>query len=149
MQPTQTLLSTLAELLAGDVAYLAAAAAKHVHWIKDVFTPDLTTDFTALVEADFDGYVALNAAAGAQQAFTDPITGQRVVQLIEPLGGWHSETTGVTNLPQTIYGYAVTDLADAVTLGSALLDTPVTLSGVGEAVDVSNIRLTFDVAPLS
>jgi len=149
MVPTSVIRLTLAELLAGDVTYLAAAAVKHLHLIKDVFTPSDTTDFTTLTEADFDGYTELNAAANAQQAFTNPLTGERVVQLIEPLGGWHWETSGVTNLPQTIYGYAVTDLADAVTLGSALLEEPVTLLGAGEAVDIDNVRFTFVANPLS
>jgi len=149
MQPTNTILLSLAELVAGDVANLAAAAVKHVHLIKDPWTPANDTDFTTLVAADFDGYTELNAAAGAQQAFTDPLTGERIVQLIEPLGGWHWEVSGVTNLPQTIYGYAVTDLADTDTFGSALLDTPITLLGVGEAVDLPNVRLTFVNSPLS
>jgi len=149
MIPTDVILLTLAELLAADPAYLAAAAAKHIHLIQAPFTPAGDTDFTTLTEATFDGYTALNAAAGAQQAFTDPITFERIVQLIEPVGGWHWEVTGVTDLPQDIYGFCVTDLADAVTLGSALLDTPITLTGEGQAVDLAQVRFTFVPAPLS
>jgi len=149
LQPTNTILLSLAELLAGDVANLAAAAVKHIHLIKDVFTPAPDTDFTTLTEADFDGYAELSAAAGAQQAFTNPLTGERIVQMIEPLGGWHWEVSGVTNLPQTIYGFVLTDLADAETFGSALLDEPITLLGIGEAVDLANVRFTFVANPLS
>jgi len=149
MQPTQAIVNSLAELLAEDVAFLAAAAVKNVHLITSPFTPALTTDFTLETEATFDGYVVKTAAAGAQQFFTDPLTGERITQLIEPAGGWHWQTTGVTDLPQTIYGFIVTDAADAVTLGSALLDEPVTLNASGEAIDVDQIKFTFAAAPLS
>jgi len=149
MQPTQALIDSLAELLAEDVAFLAAAAAKHVHLVIAPFTPGPTTAYGDLTIATFDGYAALNAAAGAQQFFTDAESGRRVVQLIEPVGGWHWLTTGVTDLPQTIHGYVVTDLANAVTLGSALLDDPITLSGSGEAIDIDQIRFTFGIEPLT
>lgn len=45
--------------------------------------------------------------------------------------------------PETIYGYYVTDNADAVLLGSALLDTPVTISASGQGLDIANIKLRF------
>jgi len=151
MQPTQAIVNSLASLLAADVAFMAAAAVKNVHLVKAPFTPDLTTDWTAMTadEADFDGYAVKTAAAGAQQSFTNPITNERVAQFIEPAGGWHWETTGVTNLPQTIYGFVVTDLADAVTLGSALLDEPVELTAADQAIDVDQLRFTFVPTPLS
>jgi hypothetical protein len=148
MTPTKILTDTLAELLAGDVAYLAAAAAKHVHLIAEPFSPGPELDFTTLTEATFAGSAALIAAAGAQQAFTDPLTAQRVTQLIEPLGGWHWECTADPALPETIYGVILTDLADLVTLGGQLFDAPITIGEAGQAIDVDQVRFTFPVQPI-
>ena len=147
MVPTQVILDEIQTLLATDVATLAAAAAKHVHLIKAPFTPGPQTALSGLTPADFTGSTAKNAASGNQQQFNDPITVQLVVQLVEPLGGWHWQATDAVNLPQTIFGFVVTDLANAVTFGSALLDTPVQLLAAGDAVDVGNIRFSF-VAPV-
>lgn len=148
MQPSLAIIDSLAELVASDVNFLAEAAVKRVHLMLSAFTPSPEYEFDPLEEATFDGYANLTAPAGAQQFFTNPITGERVVQLIEPVGGWHWLTTGTTDLPQTIFGFVVTDAASAVTHGSALLDTPVTLQAVGEAVDLDQVRLTFILNPM-
>lgn len=146
MQPTNVILDRIGTLLAADATTLAPAAlATHVHLIREPFTPDLVTDFTTLTPADFDGYAAKSAGVGAQQYFEDPSTGNRIVQLLEPAGGWHWETTGVTNLPQTIYGFVVTDNADLITYGSGLLDSPVELLAANQGIDLANLR--FSVLP--
>lgn len=149
MQPTNTILAAIQTLLADDVGTLAAVTAMHCHLIKAPFTPSETTDFTALSEADFTGGAAKSAGTGNQQAFSDPISGQRIVQVLEPAGGWHWQATALTNLPQTIFGYALTDTANAVTYGAALLDDPVELTGVGDGVDIPQLRFTFSLNPLS
>ena len=129
-------------LLAADPATMAPAAlALHVHLIQAPFVPGDTTDFTALVEADFTGSTAKAAGVGACQTFNDPVTQQLAIQLNEPVGGWHWKATDAVNLPQTIYGYAVTDNADAVTLGSALLPSPAVLLAALDAVDIPFIRI--------
>jgi len=150
MQPTQLIINSLASLLAADTANLAAAAVKNVHLVKAPFTPSPTTDWTTMTadEADFDGYAVKTAAAGAQQSFTDPLTGERVTQLIEPAGGWHWETTGVTNLPQTIYGWVVTDDADTDTFGSGNFETPIELTAADQAVDIAELNFRFNLNPL-
>jgi hypothetical protein len=140
--PHQNIIDSVPGLIAADTAFLGVAAVKHVHLIKEAFTPSPAINFPPTKVATFDGYATLNAASGSQQSFTDPVSGNQIVQLIEPLGGWHWLTTGGTNLPQTIYGYFVTDLADAVTLGCGILDTPVILTATGQAIDIAQIRIT-------
>lgn len=148
MTPTTLIIKSITDLIAADVANLAAAAAKHVHLIMSNFTPGPGTDFTLLTEATFTGSTALNAASGAQQSFQDAVSTRRVIQLVEPLGGWHWITGDLVNLPQTIYGFCVTDLANAVTFGSELLPSPITLSGAGQAIDLPNVRMTLSLTPL-
>jgi len=113
------------------------------------FTPGPTLDFTTLTEATFAGSAAKTAAAGAQQFFTDPTTGQRICQLIEPAGGWHWLCTADPASPETIYGYVVTDQADAVTLGGDVFEEPFVIAAAGEAVDQDQVRFTFPISPLS
>lgn len=143
MTPTQLILDALQTLLAEDVGTLAAAAVKHVHLIKEAFTPSAETDFTALDEADFTGSTAKNAPAGNQSAYRDPTTGQLVVELIPPAGGWHWQATDGVNLPQTIYGWCLTDLANGDTFGSGLFDEPILLQQAGDGLDIASVKFNF------
>lgn len=148
MQPTTVLVAATAELLAADAATLAPPAlANHVHLIAAAFTPGVTTDFTALTAATFTGSAAKSAGVGAQTAGIDPATGRRKVIFLEPAGGWNWECTVAPGAPETIYGYAVTDNADTVTLGSKLLPTPVTVSAVGHLVSVDEVSLLLAAIP--
>jgi len=149
MTPTSLISDSITDLIAADTTYLAAAAVKNVKLVKDPFTPGSGTDYAGLVVADFDGSGAKTAASGAQQSFVDALTGQSVVQLIEPAGGWHWVTTGVTNLPQTIYGYVVTNDDNSETFGSELLTEPITLTASGQAIDLDQVRFTLVLSPLS
>jgi len=143
MTPTDVLLGAVRTRLAQDTATLAAATALHVHLIKEPFTEGPTIDFTTMDEADFTGSTALGAGTGNQQEFVDPDTRERVIQLKEPAGGWHWVTTDAVNLPQTIYGYVVTDTADTVTYGSKRFDSPVALIASGDGVDIGNVRFNM------
>lgn len=144
MTPTDFLLDRLATLLATDTSTLAPAAnGVKIHLSKSAFTPSPGLTLAGLTEANFDGYAALVAGAGAQQDFRDPVTGFRVVQLLEPVGGWTWETTGTTSLPMTIYGWYVTNNAGTELYGSQLLPAPVTLSASGQGVAIGNIRFTM------
>lgn len=149
MQPTQAMIDSVAALIAADTALLAAAAVKNVNLVIAPFTPAPTTAFGDLTIADFTGSAAKTAAAGAQQAYLDPITGEWVVQLVEPVGGWHWEATALTNLPQTVHGFVVTNDDDTETLGSQLLDTPITINAVGQGLNLGQIQFRLPVSPLS
>lgn len=141
MVPVKAVFNSISDLIAADTAYLGDAAVKHVHLITEAFVAGDLTDYAALTKATFDGYGAKNAAAGAQLSFTDPADNSRIVELIPPAGGWHWETTGVTNLPQSIVGYGVTDDADALSLGGVALETPIVLTEAGQGIDLPPIRI--------
>jgi hypothetical protein len=145
-QPSQALLNRLSALLATDTTTLApAAGGVKVHLAQNAFAPSLSLALGSLTEANFTGYAALLAAVGNQQNFQDPVTGNGVVQLVEPLGGWHWATTGTANLPQTIYGFYVTDNGSATLYGSALFSAPITLTASGQGIDIAQVR--FAVIP--
>jgi len=144
MTPTNALMDRVPILLAGDANSLSSATAMHVHLVQDAISPGPTTDFTTLTECNFDGYAVLEPTVGDQDSYFDPVLNMRVVQLVEPAGGWKWETTGVTNLPQTAQAIVLTDTADTVTWGSQLLTSgPVVLTASGQAVIEGAIRFAI------
>jgi hypothetical protein len=143
MTPSEALQLQIATLLAGDTTTLANATALHVHLAKAAFTPSPALDPATLVEADFAGYAALDPTAGAQSVYQDPVSGLYTVEMKAPIGGWHFQTTGAGNLPQTIYGWWLTDHTDAVLYGSGLLDTPVPLTISGQGFDLPVLTFAF------
>ncbi len=143
MQPSDAILNAIATLLAHDTATLANATANHVHLAKAPFTPAPGFDVTTFVEADFIGYAILSPTAGNQLEFLDPVTLLRTIELAAPVGGWHFQTTGITNLPQTIYGWWVTNAADTALYAMGLLGTPVALQASGQGFDLPLLRFAF------
>lgn len=142
--PTNVLLDRAAVLLAQDTTTLAPAALNvKVHLANAPFTPSNTLVIGSFTEANFSGYAALLAGTGNQQEFVDPASANRIIQLNEPAGGWHWQSTGVANLPQTIYGYYITDNASAVVYGSALLPAAVTITASGQGVDIPQVRFAL------
>ncbi len=144
MIPTNTILDKIVTLLQNDTTTFASATlAVKIHLAKAAFTPAPTRIITDFTEANFTGFAAKVAGLNAQQFFFDQTTGMRVMQLIEPVGGWHWQPTDGLQLPQTIFGYYCTDNASAVVYGSALLPAPVTLQNAGDGIDIGQVRLSF------
>jgi len=140
MLATQVLIDRVATLLAADTTTLAQVGLVNVHLAKEPFTPGPDLVLGDLVEADFDGYGALAVDSAAAQVFVDPITGDQVIQLDEPAGGWTWETTGVTNLPQTIHGAYLTNSANNVVYGAELLDEQPELNASGQGFSLPYVR---------
>jgi hypothetical protein len=139
----------MASLLAADTTSLAAATALKVHLATAAFTPAPTLIPGNFTEATFAGYAALLAGVGNAQVFFDPATGNKVIQLLEPAGGWHWATSSAVGLPQTVFGYYVTDNASAVVWGSGLITPNVVLTATAQGVDVPQMRFTLPPIPLS
>lgn len=150
MQPSQSLANKVSALLGADTTTLAAATALKLHLASAAFTPGLGLLLAGLTEATFQGYAAIAAgAAGAQNNFFDPATGNGIVEIKAPVGGWLFSCTGSTGLPQTIYGYYLTDNTTVTLWGSALLSPTVTVTASGQAVEVPNARFTFPPSPMT
>jgi len=144
MIPSRELWQSIPVAAAADTAYLAAAGAMHVHLAAAPFLPVLDLDLASLVEATFTGSTAKNAGTGVQPTFFDVQTGAFLIQLLEPAGGWSWQCTVDPVVPETIYGFFVTDNADAVLLGSMLLPAPVTIVAAGQGLTVPRVTLSFN-----
>jgi len=108
--------------------------------VKAPFTPAPETVIGDLTLADFDGYAPLAVNSATAAVFQDPATGDWLIQLDEPAGGWTWITTGATNLPQTIHGFGLTNSTGATLYGSELLDEPVELTASGQGIDIPRAR---------
>ena len=144
MFPTYALFDELRDLLATDPSSLAPLANNlNLHLSKSNFTPNqdrVVADFT---EANFDGYSAIQSVLGAQDALTDPLTNERIVRMKIPAGGWHWAVSGLTHLPQTIYGFYLTDSTNAALWGCNLFPEPIPLQAVGQFVDIDDLIFRF------
>jgi len=142
MQTTLAVREKAAQLLAADTSTLAPAVlANKVALIKAAFTPSENLAFSDLTLADFDGSTPLDCGTGTQPEGLDPNTNDALIALKTPAGGWRWETTGTTNLPQEIFGFALLDNALAVVLAAELLPTPQQLTGVNQAVALGSIGI--------
>jgi len=139
MLPSQEILDAAAALLAADTATLDNATDVEVILFKDPITPTPATVVGDLTPADFDGYAPLAKAASGPVVTTDPDTGDKLIRIPDPAGGWNWVTSGVTNLPQTIYGYALTDNTGADLYGIHVFDTPITLTAAGQGVVIGDV----------
>jgi len=143
MIPSRELWQAIIDAAAADTAYLAAATAMHVHLAAAPFTPGLDLDLGTLTEATFTGSAAKSAGTGAQPVSFDVPTGFEIITVKEPAGGWSWVCTVDPGAPETIHGWYITDTADAVLLGSGLLEGPVTIDAAGQGLSVSRIILSF------
>lgn len=144
MQPTYEVFNRLSILLAADVNTLAPAAnPPKLKLSKGPFTPNqgnVPLDFT---EADFAGYAAIPTLVNAQNYGIDPLTGERLVEMKIPVGGWRFTCTGLANTPQQIFGAYLINDAGTTVYGSVLFDGPVTIDTIAQIIDLDAITFRF------
>lgn len=150
MKPMKAVRLQLGELLAADATTLAPATdANKIALISADFTETESLVIGDLTLASFTGSTPKAGATGSQQAGIDPATGEQVVTILQPAGGYRFECTGAPSVPETIYGYALTDNGGTTLLGVHKLDTPVQITNVGDFVDTGPVELRFVVSPMS
>jgi hypothetical protein len=139
MQPTTLIWKAQADLLVADTNTLGAVVALGVHLAKANFAPSLNLVIADLVQADFDGYATKAAGAAPYDAYYDAVSGFYTVRIKEPAGGWNWITTGLTNLPQTIYGAYLANGAGTDLYGSMLFAEPVVLTDIDQGVGIGDL----------
>jgi len=148
MLPTKAVRLLLGEILAADTTLFPVAGNEVVLYQNNV-TPNEDLLMADITVADFDGSTPLAAGAPPMQVGIDPLTGEQVLTVKEPAGSWRWETTGVTNLPQTIYGAVLTNTAGNVLFGILEFDEPITLQAAGEEINVPSMTFRFVAQPMS
>lgn len=104
------------------------------------FNPLANPLIGSLTEATFDGYAARAILADGVPQSNDPATGDSLLDLPPNATSYLWETSGVTNLPQTIFGYAVVNSTKATLYGSGLMPNgPVILTAVNQSVQIPRV----------
>jgi hypothetical protein len=143
MQATLALREKAMQLLAADADTLAPAAdANKIALVKAPFTPNEGLKLTDITLADFDGSTPIAVGVGTQPEGLDPNTSNAIITLKPPAGGWRFETTGDTNLPQTIYGFVLVNNAGDELYAADTLPSPEQLTDVNQVINLNNVLLT-------
>lgn len=149
MIPTKATRLLLGEDLAADgVVFPIATPCKVILFVNDLAITEDTV-LADLTLATFDGYADKAAGASPFAVGVDPVTGDQIITINEPAGGWRWETTGLTNLPQTIFGYALANGAVNLIHAAQLLNEPIPLTVVGEEVNLGTVKFSVVQQPMS
>jgi len=149
MIPVLAIREAMGDLLAADAATLAPAAlANKIHLVVNAFVPAEDLVIGDLTFAGFTGSTALACGVGAQPTGFDPDTSEQLITLLSPVGGWRWEVTGGA-LPETVYGYALVDNVGTGLLATALLPNPISLTEVGQEVNLGAIQLRINSQPIT
>lgn len=146
---TDVTFARIAALLAADsVSFSSSPDGLHVRLFKSPITPTGSMDTATFAShfADFDGGNALAAEDGDANVAVDGGNGNNSVELVPPLGGFRWSVSGSDNLPQTIYGYVVMNTGETVVLFADLLPAPITLTGVGQVIELGFPKITINRA---
>jgi hypothetical protein len=142
MQATRALREKMAQLLAADTTTLAQAAdANLIKLCTNNFTPSESSVYADMEFADFDGSNPIEVELGTQPEGLDPNNADALITLSPPAGGFRWETTGVTNLPQTITGFALVNNGETTLFACDRLPTPITLTAINQVVDLGALIL--------
>lgn len=137
MYATKALRAAAADLLAANAATLApAVAANVIALVMAPFTPGEDIALGDLTFATFDGSTPIAVGVGTQPTAFDPNNNDNIIDLKPPVTGFRWETTGVTNLPQTIYGFALLTDGLAAVLATERFVNNVELTAINQRVDV-------------
>lgn len=149
MLPIRVIREQLGELLAADTGSLAPVTANEIALVKEAFTPSENLEIADVTLADFTGSTPIAGVAGTQLVGNDPATGEQVITIKSPAGGWRWESTATLNLPQTIYGFVLTDSGGSNLLASQLLPTPITINESGQEIDLGAVTMRIVAQPIS
>lgn len=150
MRPVKSVRTQLGELLAADATTLAPAlAANKIALIAAPYVFDENMVIGDLTLATFTGSTPKSGATGTQQAGLDPATGDQLVTITPPAGGWRWECTAAPATPETIYGAALTNDAGTTLLGVMTLLDAITVAGVGDEVNLGKVDMRINAVPIS
>jgi hypothetical protein len=140
----------LGELLAADDTTLAPAADNNqIALIAAAFAPDEELEPEDLTLASFTGSAPKLAAVGTQQVGIDPDTGDQVITIVPPAGGWRWECTAAPDPVENIYGFALLNEAGDTLLGVEAFSQSVAISEVGQEINLGTVKMTLVAQPIA
>lgn len=129
-------------LLGADTATLSDADNK-VGLIKAEFTPGDLLVPGEITPATFTGSTFKVIGSATITESLDPNNGDVLLDVPPPIGGWRWETSDTVGLPQTIFGFWLTNNDENVVLGAELLAAPIILTGANQSVVLNRVGFRF------
>lgn len=137
------------ELLAADATTLAPAVnANEVMLVANNVAIDENKVIGDLTAATFTGSANIVGVAGAQLAGIDPATGDQLIQIKAPAGGWRWECTVAPGAPETIYALALVTTGGAALLALQPIES-VVIANVGDVVMGGDLIMRMVAQPAS
>jgi hypothetical protein len=149
MLPMLAVRLQLGALLAADTTTLAAATANEIMLLNANFALSENLTIGSLSPATFIGSTPIPGASGPQGVGTDPTSGDQLITILAPAGGWRWVCTTAPGTPETIWGFALVNHGATVLLAAELLEVPVAIANVGDEIDLGSVPITFVLQPMS
>jgi len=136
MTPKQAVIDSIIVAIGSNTFTFAGTL--YMHLLKEPFAESPAYVPPNANMATFDGYAPVLIDMNTRPTSTDPLTGDQLMVINPDTDPFYFETTGTTNLPQTIYGIALssssTTFAAGAYMGCEALALPVELSGTGQSI---------------
>lgn len=117
--------------------------------IIEPYTPALGLTLADLTLATFTGS-APKVQGAEPDLFTDPATGNIVLHLHDPAGGWLFVCAVAPAATETIYGFALTNAAGSILVAvTEPLNDPVEITEVGDGVDAGTLEFQIGLGCVS
>lgn len=150
MLPMLAVREQLGILLAADATTLAPGTnANKLALIVAPFTPSENLTASGLTLGASHGLTPITGVTGAQSVGIDPVTGEQVIYIKSPAGGYQWVSSGSFPPPITLYGIALLDTTLATLIAVEAFTTAISVSAAGQIVDVDPVTLTFVLTPMS
>lgn len=148
MKPVLSVYQAMADGILA-MAWATLATLGKVVPIKAAYTPGPNLALSDLTLSDFDGSTPI-AQTVVPVVNRDPVNGDFFVRVKPPAGGWNWTTTGVTNLPQNVNGYALTDAGGTTLIGvTDPLTVPPVLTASGQNIDAGELIFRIPLGSVS
>lgn len=129
-------------LLAADTLSLGAAGFLTVRLAINPFTPTVNTVLADFTEATYTGYAAITTSIAGATVITDPLTGDRLLVIPPPAGGFIYTCTAAPSPSQSVYGYYCQLAAAGLNyLFSARFPDPEVIAAIGDSVTLDSLEL--------
>lgn len=146
--PTRQVRLSIGDALAADPDTFAPPTdANKISLIASDFTPSEDLELADFTLATFTGSAAKSFGVGDQNVGIDPITGDQVVVLLDPTGGYRWACTVAPLTPEVIYGFAVTNMDVDVLLATCKLPTPITIENVNDQIVIGSVEVRLLQTP--
>jgi len=140
MIPTNMFLTVLNQMVqASNALWGESDPNAQIVLIASSFVPSPSLVRDDLTLATFTGSTPKDIPFGSQVLILDNESGRMGLMLKEPVGGFNWTCSAVPSSPETIYGWGIYSTNDDSVWFTELLPVPVTVSNIGNVVEVTAI----------